>query len=285
MEKGLYFDSVGRIPDPDRYLERIGYTGKIEVNKRCLDELIVAHHYTVPFENLDVCDLNRPIVLTPEHLYEKIVLHNRGGYCFEMNGAFLFLLKALGFVVTPAYCRVARADALSPILHRGVLIYLDDRTYFCDVGFGGVMSPEALVMEDGYSITAGPERFTIKHYDGTWFELIGDSPYRVNRDGKLERMEKTDLLISKELGFCGDFDMFNDRCQAPGSSFHNRRTAVLRTPTGQKAINNNTYNIIDGDRLISRTLSRDERRKVMAEDFGLVFTDEEWESIPERDFQ
>jgi len=284
MEKRLFFDAVEKIPDPDKYLERIGYHDKVEPTKECLDKLIVAHHRSVPFENLDVCDLDRQIVLTPEHLFEKIVLHRRGGYCFECNGAFLFLLKALGFEVTPSYCRVARPDMIPPIMHRGVLVYLDGSTYFCDVGFGGMMSPEALLLEDGYSLTVGEERFTVRHYDGSWYEIIGDSPYRINRDGQLERIEKTDLLVSKELAVSADFDMFNDRCQAPGSNFHKRRTVVLNTPTGQKSINNSTYHIIENGKLTTRQLSRDERRQVMADDFGLIFTDEEWDSIPEREF-
>lgn len=285
MDKRLYFDSVPEIPDAGKYLERIGYTGKIEVTKECLDSLIVAHHRSVPFENLDVCDLDRNIVLTPEHLFEKIVLNRRGGYCFEMNGAFLFLLKALGFEVTPAYCRVARPDVLSPIMHRGVLVYLDNKTYFCDVGFGGIMSPKALLLEDGYTVDCGEETFTVEAYAGSWFEIIGDSPFRISREGTLERIKKTDLLVSKELAVCGDFDMFNDKCQAPGSNFHKRRTAVIQTPTGQKSLANMLFSVIDNGVLTQTKLNtREERRQVLAEHFGLVFTDEEWDSIPERDF-
>jgi N-hydroxyarylamine O-acetyltransferase len=53
----------------------------------------------VPFENLDIA-LGRPIVLDEAALFDKIVERRRGGFCYELNGLFASLLRALGFQVT-----------------------------------------------------------------------------------------------------------------------------------------------------------------------------------------
>lgn len=53
----------------------------------------------VPFENLDI-GLKRPILLDEQSLWNKIVLNRRGGFCYEVNGLFAWLLKEIGFDVT-----------------------------------------------------------------------------------------------------------------------------------------------------------------------------------------
>jgi len=57
-----------------------------------------AHLLAVPFENLDIV-LGRAIVLDEASLWTKIVDHHRGGFCYELNGLFALLLRALGFQV------------------------------------------------------------------------------------------------------------------------------------------------------------------------------------------
>ena len=274
------FDDIETMPWPDRYLERIGFTGKPEVSLECLNAILVAHHRSVPFENIDVCDLGRRLDLSPEALFDKIVVRRRGGYCFELNGAFLYLLKALGFEVTPCYCRSIREGKLGGISHRGVLVYLGGRTYFTDVGYGNIMSPKAILMEDGEVTSCGEVSFTVKHYAGSWYEIIGDSPYRINAEGNLERIRKTDLVVSTELAVCADFDMFNDRFQGENSGFRKRRWCIIQTPSGQKSITKSTYFAIE-DGVLTKTPVTDGamRRELMQREFGLSFTDEEWALI------
>src|SRR5437762_14222540 len=91
------------------YLQRINYRGSPEPNAQTLRELHRAHMLTVPFENLDI-HLGRPITLGQAALFDKIVTRRRGGFCYELNGLFAALLRALGFDVTMLSARVARAD-------------------------------------------------------------------------------------------------------------------------------------------------------------------------------
>ena len=55
----------------------------------------LAHLYTVPFENLDI-SLGRNIACDEERFFHKIVDLRRGGFCYELNGAFAALLRELG---------------------------------------------------------------------------------------------------------------------------------------------------------------------------------------------
>jgi N-hydroxyarylamine O-acetyltransferase len=54
---------------------------------------------TVPFENLDI-GLKRPIRLDRQSLWDKIVARRRGGFCYEVNGLFAWLLEQIGYDVT-----------------------------------------------------------------------------------------------------------------------------------------------------------------------------------------
>jgi N-hydroxyarylamine O-acetyltransferase len=71
----------------DAYLERIGLTRPIEPNLEGLEKLQRAHLSTVPFENLDV-HARRGVGTEDAVTVDKVVRRRRGGWCFELNGAF-----------------------------------------------------------------------------------------------------------------------------------------------------------------------------------------------------
>jgi N-hydroxyarylamine O-acetyltransferase len=103
-EKG----SVQTIVVIARYLERISYQGSREPILPTLQALHEAHLLAVPFENLDIF-LGREIVLDEPSLWSKIIEHHRGGFCYELNGLFALLLRALGFQVDLLSASVARS--------------------------------------------------------------------------------------------------------------------------------------------------------------------------------
>ena len=65
------------------------------------------HILYVPFENLSVYGKEK-IELSKEWLFEKIVRRHRGGFCFELNKMFSFLLNYLGFEYTTLAASVFR---------------------------------------------------------------------------------------------------------------------------------------------------------------------------------
>jgi len=94
------------------------------------------HLLSVPFENLDI-HLGRPIILSEDAFYEKIIRHHRGGFCYELNGSFAALLTWLGFKVTMHSARIAsESGGFSPEFdHMTLLVGLKD-PWLVDVGFG-----------------------------------------------------------------------------------------------------------------------------------------------------
>ena len=93
--------------DVPAYLARIRYTGPATPTYETLRALHYAHLLAVPFENLDIA-VKRKIVLDEDAILRKIIHQRRGGFCYELNGAFAALLKALGFHTTLLSARVAR---------------------------------------------------------------------------------------------------------------------------------------------------------------------------------
>ena len=120
----------------DAYLHRINYNGPRAVNAETLRALQVAHLLSVPFENLSI-HAGEPIVLHEDALFTKIVEHRRGGFCYECNGLFAGLLRALGFDVAMLAAGVATRDGdFGPIFdHMTLMVTLDER-WLVDVGFG-----------------------------------------------------------------------------------------------------------------------------------------------------
>jgi N-hydroxyarylamine O-acetyltransferase len=95
--------------DVSAYLGRIAYYDTRTPTVNTLQALQLAHLQTIPFENLDI-HLGRPIRLDQERLFQKLVVQRRGGLCYELNGLFAVLLRALGFPVTYLSARDAHPD-------------------------------------------------------------------------------------------------------------------------------------------------------------------------------
>ena len=116
-----------------------------------LQALHQAHQLAVPFENLSI-HFHQPISLQQEALYEKIVLRHRGGFCYELNGLFAWLLQHLGFQVSLLSAGVARRDGdFSPAFdHLTLLVHrLSDADWVADVGFGDSFLLPLLLEADG----------------------------------------------------------------------------------------------------------------------------------------
>jgi N-hydroxyarylamine O-acetyltransferase len=120
------------------YLRRIGLPTEVgPPSTKLLRELQVRHLRTVPFENLSI-HLDEPITLDEAALVDKIVRRRRGGFCYELNGAFAALLEALGFRVSRMAARVfgEGGELGIPFDHLTLVVQLDGDRWLSDVGFG-----------------------------------------------------------------------------------------------------------------------------------------------------
>jgi N-hydroxyarylamine O-acetyltransferase len=132
-------------PSTDVYLSRLGLDP--ETVRRADYETLVrlqrAHVTTVPFETLAITGDpfgdrdGEGVSLALPDLYEKLVDRGRGGFCFELNGLFGWLLAELGFDAARIAARVVGddGDARPPANHHSHLVTID-REYVVDVGLG-----------------------------------------------------------------------------------------------------------------------------------------------------
>ncbi|MGD1225252.1 arylamine N-acetyltransferase [Streptomyces krungchingensis] len=122
----------------DAYLRRIGAQHPAWPTSDVLRELQLRHLETVPFENLSI-HLAEEIVLEERRLLDKLVGAHRGGFCYELNGAFGALLGALGFDVTLLAARVYGKEGMLGIPYDHLALRVrtvDGGDWLADVGFG-----------------------------------------------------------------------------------------------------------------------------------------------------
>lgn len=119
----------------NRYLERIRYEGVLSPTIEVLSALQQVHLLRVPFENLDI---HEKIPIDLDNTYEKIVVRNRGGFCYELNSLFYRLLRELGFRVKMISARVySHEKGFGPEFdHLAIIATINDTRYMVDVGFG-----------------------------------------------------------------------------------------------------------------------------------------------------
>lgn len=156
-----YADINGR---PMKKLQIEQYLRKLQlndfepaVNLATLTKLQDAHLKYIPYENFDC--LNGKITSLKRHdMFNKVIMHNRGGICFELNGLYNWLLESLGFDVTSYSARfIDKMETYQLRRHRVMCVTLGDKRYMTDVGVNSE-SPrvpleivEGLIQSDGIS--------------------------------------------------------------------------------------------------------------------------------------
>ena len=217
----------------EAYLNRIGasFDGKADLEN--LNELIVKHQRTVPFENLAVIANWGTVDLAPDALFQKIVTDHRGGFCFELNGAFTLLLKGLGYDVVSVMARVGVPflGELTPLYHRGIIVTMDGSDYYCDVGMGGP-KPAFAVPMTGEKLTKYNQTFWIEDADRGWKMLKND--YK-GSDGSC-------IIFAPIAMLPTDFDAnCNEMLRRGTTIFHTTRLVNLTTDNGYIQVENKTF--------------------------------------------
>jgi N-hydroxyarylamine O-acetyltransferase len=125
----------------DEYLKRINSPNLKEVSVENLRLLQANHLKNVPFENFDI-HLGKHIKFSKESAYEKIVKLFRGGYCFELNTLFAWLLEKLGYKVNYIGCYYFsnKTNEYSNLpFHLALIVNLNDTSFYVDVGIAKPM--------------------------------------------------------------------------------------------------------------------------------------------------
>jgi N-hydroxyarylamine O-acetyltransferase len=246
--------------DVGLYLERIGYAGPTGPESELLRGLHRAHMLSVPFENLDIA-LGRKIICNEEAILRKIVEHKRGGFCYELNGAFAALLRDLGFKVILLSARVARQDgSYGPEFDHLTLRVDLDEPWLADVGFGDSFL-EPLRLRVDIEQPQGTRKFRLVEEQGSLHMEMAE------RDAEWKR-QYSFTLVPRQLGeFAG---MCHYHQTSPESSFTQKSICSRATPEGRVTIADRTLILTrHGERRESLLVSDEQWRAALKEHFRI----------------
>jgi N-hydroxyarylamine O-acetyltransferase len=244
--------------DVAAYLERIDYKGPLAPSAETLRKLQRAHLLTVPFENLSI-HAHEAIVLEDEALFDKIVRRRRGGFCYEVNGLFAALLKALGFEATMLSAEVANANGgfSQPFDHMTLLVNLEQR-WLADVGFGDSFLEPLII--DTTSEQGEDERFRIEP-DGNYMVVLRQ------KDGEWHAEYRFTLQAYAYADFA---EMCRYHQTSPRSHFTQNRICSRATTEGRITLSDMRYIVTTKSGREERVLTMDqEYEDILREQFGI----------------
>jgi len=252
--------------DLDAYIARIGYTGSRAPTLDTLHAITKAHATSIPFENLDVL-LGRPIDLELEKVFDKLVTRKRGGYCFEQNTLFLYVLESLGFAVEPLSARVRlnRArDFLPPRTHIFLRVTIDGEPWLTDVGVGaGSLTSAIRFVPDEPQPTPHDTRRIVREGDVWMHQVLWGDAWQDVYEFTGERMPPIDREVANWF-----------TSAHPRSHFKDRLMVARALPNGGRvSIQNRELTKRDPDGTGHPTMlaSDEELLDVLREHFGLDF--------------
>ena len=213
------------------YLERVNFNGTPRADLATLSALMSAHVRTIPFENLDVY-AERGVSTDLETVFEKIVTRRRGGWCYEMNTLFEWVLREIGLDVQRLSAGVRRAKLGDAALgnHLCLMVVLD-QPYLVDVGYGGSQLYPLPLMEE--VTTHRPLRLALARADnGFWRFHEGGPGSLVSYDFKPGWCDESLLAESHDRQMTDPEEIFRKTLVAKirrGDDYHILRGRAFET--------------------------------------------------------
>lgn len=248
----------------EKYFKRIGLDmpETIVPDAALLSKLHYAHCTHVPYENLDILRGILPLRLDDEGLYQKVVEEGKGGYCFELNGLFAWLLRELGYKVTEYASRYLRGESSIPMRrHRVLKVEAIDGVFCADVGIGDVCPRWPVKLEEGLE---QPQKNELYRFDKD--EFLGWVLMDKNK-GEW----KPFYSFTEEPQLPQDYVALSCYCERhPDSPFIIEEMFSLKTDTGLIALDGHIYKELVNGKVTVRTLTDEEMPEAYAK-FGLKY--------------
>ncbi|HMB49365.1 MAG TPA: arylamine N-acetyltransferase [Natronoarchaeum rubrum] len=267
--------------DPADYLDRIGVDpagvdlGTVAsggADRETLERLQRAHVTSVPFETLAVAGDpfgerdGEGVSRAYPDLYEKLVERERGGFCYELNGLFGWLLAELGYDPDRVAAMVLGDDGpLPPANHLAHVVDLD-RRYLVDAGLGVPSMRRPLPLDGETRTDAAGVDWRVVESDRpdadflTRFREPGDESWSdryVFRDRHRER------------------EYFAATCEylatAPESPFTDEPVVARSTDRGYAKLSPDSLTrVVDGEER-ERSVDPEEWHDLLASEFGIAY--------------
>ena len=210
------------------YLSRISCDNiTLKTDLASLSHIQQQHLKTIPYENLDIMR-GKPLSMKIDDIYEKIINNQRGGYCFELNGLYAWLLRSLGFKVRDCMGRWLQGEEGIPMRrHRVLVVSCDDGDYLCDVGVGRAIPQKPIPMTLNKIIEQGKERYKLESEPFLGFVLYEWKHNEWQRMYSFTTEEQIDVDYVATSFWCENY---------PGSYFRSMNMVHIFTDVGRKAI-------------------------------------------------
>lgn len=249
--------------DVNAYFHRLGLEmpQNIVPDSALLRQLHFAHCTRIPYENLDMLR-GTPTSLEESALFDKIVTHRRGGLCFELNGCFGNLLRALGYSVTDYAARYLRGENSLPMRrHRVLKVEATDGVWLCDVGIGERCQREPLALVESLEQPQFGEVYRLEKEP-----LLGWVLWDQHK-GVWNRF----YSFTEEPQLTVDFEAPNFYCEKhPDSPFNKAEMFALKTPDGRITLDGPIYKEFHGQQTKVLELTPDQLPWGYAQ-FGLEY--------------
>ena len=219
------------------YLNRIGINKIKAPSFEFLNELQNYHLLSIPFEDLDIPE--KRIELDLNSIYEKIIPTKRGGFCYELNGLFHWLLTSLGFKIDMLSARVFNSEKneFGPEFdHMTLLVQFPkiDKYYLADVGFG-----------DSFRIPIDIAGGEVNDVSGHYRIKRGNNSLELQLENQNSWLTQYSFSLSPRK--LTDYKQMCDFQQdSPVSHFRTRMLCTIATTTGRITLSNNSLTITEG---------------------------------------
>jgi N-hydroxyarylamine O-acetyltransferase len=217
----------------NEYFQRIGI-GKTNIapNLENLKLLQKNHLLHIPFENLDI-HWGKPILLDTEKFYQKIVNEKRGGFCYELNGLFNYLLNKIGYQSKIISARVSKGEGKfgAEYDHLAILAKIGDEEFLVDVGFGDFAAEPLKFVLDVEQIDENGV-FLIRKFDEDYFEVV-------KKDSENWASEYIFKNLTRNLIDFKDMCLFHQT--SPKSHFTRGKLCSLMTENGRKTLTDKRF--------------------------------------------
>lgn len=264
--------------DPGRDLARIGLDpdGAYSPTRATAERLQRAHVRSVPFETLSITGDpfghrdGDGVSLDVSDLYEKIVERRRGGFCYELNGLFGWLLAELGFDAERVAARVVTGDGSPPANHLTHVVALG-RRYVVDVGLGIPTMRLPLPLDGDARTDAAGVEWRVDECD----RPDADYVVRFREPGRESGAARdwTDRYLFRDVP--RQMAYFEATCEylatAPESPFTGDPVVTIATDAGHAKLTTTTLSRGVGGELDETTVAEDEWYDVAAREFGLHY--------------
>jgi N-hydroxyarylamine O-acetyltransferase len=255
--------------DIGTYLQRIGLSQPPERSLEGLAELGRAHLFSVPFENLDIA-AGRPLSVELEAIYDKLVVRRRGGFCYELNGLYSWLLRELGFDVTLLAGRLVDPVTHAPgpeRAHLALLVELDG-PWLVDVGWGEAYRRPFALRAGNEHTDPAIASYRLEEEGGRW-QVVERHDDSLETNLKPTPGWRIAYRFDLEPYALADFAAMCRWQETESPFFTGHRFCTIATPDGRRTLMDDRLIVRSAGQRTERRVADDEWPALLDELFGI----------------